>query len=381
MLEVIVTSADLRTTMDALGKIGVRAELLQVQDAITMRFFLPREDLPRLRRLAQKQHFEWEIVSKKGLYFRISSLKKRPVLLFGLLLILLFSLWVPTRIFFVEVEGEGSIPVAQILYAAEQSGLRFGVSRRALRSEQIKNAMLEALPQLQWVGVNTRGCCAVITVRPRQASVEALPDAVVSSIVADCDGIVRDVTVRKGNGLCVPGQTVKKGEVLISAFTDCGLCVQATRADGEVYAETERRLTVVSPTVYRQRTKISASGKKISLIIGKKRINFFKGSGISGSTCAKIYTQKNLTLPGGFILPIAIACERWYDYDTQETERIDRTQLSDFAADYLPRQLQSGKILLASEQFVQSTDSLTMEGIYRCYEMIGRVRPEDELHE
>lgn len=379
MVQVVVTSADLRATMDALGRIGVRAELLQAEDTITMRFFLPQKDLPRLSRLAKKQGFEWQIVTKRGLYFRLYALRRRPILLPGLLIILLFSLWVPTRIFFVEVEGEGNIPAAQIVYAAEQSGLRFGVSRRALRSEQIKNAVLEQLPQLQWVGVNTRGCCAVISVRLRQVSTETLPDAVVSSIVADCDGIVRDVTVRKGNGLCVPGQAVKKGEVLISAFTDCGLCVQATRADGEVYAETERRLTVVTPTVYRQRTKISASGKKFSLIIGKKRINFFKGSGISGSTCAKIYTQKDLTLPGGFILPIAIACERWYDYETEEVVACDRQLLSSFAANYLPQQLQSGKILLASEQFAQSTHALTLEGIYRCYEMIGRVRPEDEL--
>ena len=80
----------------------------------------------------------------------------------GLCLLLLLVCILPTRVLFMRVEGNESIPENLILEAAEDCGIRFGASRSAVRSEKVKNGILSRISELQWVGVNTKGCIAVI---------------------------------------------------------------------------------------------------------------------------------------------------------------------------------------------------------------------------
>lgn len=375
-------SADLPGAMEAVNRVGIGLEDALYQDELHLRFTVPRQQLGLLKRVAEKRGDRLEILRHRGMYYTLKKLLDRPVLTVGILAIFLFSLWMPTKVFFVEVEGNETIPTRQIIELANACGIGFGASRREVRSEKIKNALLSAMPQLQWAGVNTYGCRAVITVRERKREQQKHQITAVSSIVALRDGVVREVTALKGTAMCKPGQAVKKGEVLISGYTDCGIYIQATAAQGEVFADTQRRLTVVLPTQYAQRGQILSGEKKYSLIIGKKRINFFKGSGISGTTCAKIYEEKYLTLPGGFRLPIALCREQWYDYEQEPATATDiQSLLSEFAAYYLPQQMLAGKINQSSEFFSHEDGYSVLEGIYSCYEMIGRSRPEERLNE
>lgn len=375
-------SADPTGTLEALNRSKIIIEQVIYLDELHLQFSISRQDLLLLEKITFKRGDSIELLGHTGLYYKIRQLLKRPVLTFGLLGIFLLSLWVPTRVFFVQVEGNDNVPTQKIVETAASCGIGFGASRREVRSEKIKNALLAAMPELQWAGVNTHGCRAVITVRERNQEDENTKTATVSSIVALRDAVIRDMTVLKGNALCSPGQAVKAGEVLISAYTDCGICIQATDAQGEIYGETLHRLKAILPAQYAQRTQVLTSSKKYSIIIGKKRINFFKGSGISGTTCAKIYEENYLTLPGGFVLPIALCCEQWYDYESvtatvEENEQI----LSDFAKSYLPGQMLAGKISNASQLFFHEDAYSTLEGMYSCYEMIGIIRPEGYLNE
>lgn len=381
-IEVLLMSADLTRTMDALGKTGLILQNAVYVDEFQIRFTISRHQLPQLRHLIKKRGDSLEEIRHWGAIYYLKVLAKRPVLTLGLLALFVFSIWLPTRVFFVQVEGNETVAARQIIEVAGSCGIGFGASRREVRSEKIKNALLAALPQLQWAGVNTCGCRAIITVRERNQTPKVPEEMMVSSIVALRDGVVREMTVLKGNALCKPGQAVKSGEVLISAYTDCGICIQATDAQGEIFADTQRRLTAIFPTVYDKRGQVVSSGKNFSLIIGKKRINFFKGSGISGSSCAKIYEENYLTLPGGFVLPIAICTEQWFNYESSQSTAVDaETSLSDFALHYLPEQMIAGKITQGSELFFHEEAYSILEGVYGCYEMIGITRSEERLNE
>ena len=96
-------------------------------------------------------------------------------------------------------------------------------------------------------GVNTSGCVATVSVRERTDPEVTEQDSAVSNIVASRDGFIVSATVTRGNFLCRVGQSVKAGQVLISGYTDCGICIQATRAEGEIYAQTSRDFAAVTP--------------------------------------------------------------------------------------------------------------------------------------
>jgi hypothetical protein len=135
---------------------------------------------------------------------------KRPALAGGLLLLVLI-LWLPSRVLFICVAGNTLVPEKQILEAAEKCGVGFGASRKDVRSESVKNALLEALPQLQWVGVNTSGCHAVITVREKSLPEKEEESDFPASMVASRDGYILSCTAERGSLAVTPGQTVQQG--------------------------------------------------------------------------------------------------------------------------------------------------------------------------
>lgn len=379
-VEVELLGADLARTLAAIADADIRVEETVSTDEFTLCLRIGERDLARLTQLAEKRGDRLRICRREGLYYTLVALAKRPVLTVGLLLIFLLSLWLPTRVLFLEVEGNLSVPDAQIIETATLCGMQFGASRAQVRSEKVKNALLAAMPQLQWVGVNTYGCRAVITVRERKENTPTRETGQIGSIVAARDGIVREMTVLNGNALCKTGQAVKSGEVLISAYTDCGICIRATQARGEIFADTRRALTAVFPTVYEQKTQITNSVTRYSLIVGKKRINLSKNSSISDSTCAKIYEQVVLTLPGGYRLPIAFCRER-YDFCETETQTVQgEKRLSEYAAAYLVGQMSAGKVTATKERISEADGCAVLTGVYDCYEMIGIFRPEENYN-
>ena len=271
------------------------------------------------------------------------------------------------------------IPDRQIIAAGESCGVYFGASRRAVRSEKVKNAILSALPELQWAGVNTKGCVAIISVRERTEAETKEEQEYVSSIVADRDGIITSCTILEGNSLCSVGQVVQKGQVLISAYTDCGLSIRATRAEGEIFAQTERNLSVVAPTECIEKREIKNTKKKISLLLGKKRINLWKDSGIWDTTCDRMYEEYYVTLPGGYQLPLGVAVETGTVYQLQESQLQPETleaSIADYGKSYLHQHMVAGEIINSSETFAVSDGLIYLNGEYVCTEMIGRVQRE-----
>lgn len=381
-VKVKVTSANLGGSLTAMEKADIPIANAEFDGALSMEFTIRRTDFLKLQKLCEKRGETMETERRVGLYFTILGLLRRPVLVMGMLLLFLLSLWVPGRVFFVFVEGNRSVPTNLILEQAQLCGLEFGASRREIRSEKMKNALLQRLPQLQWAGVNTYGCVAVISVTEgQQTQIQAEPEGI-CSMIASVDGVIRQMTVTGGSAVCAVGQAVKAGQVLISGYTDCGICIRADKAGGEVFAETRRNLTAVFPLKYGCRGEIRSEYQNFSLIIGKKRINFHNSSGISGAECVRIYSENYVTLPGGFQLPIAIATERCIEYQMEERTFDDpEAVLQPFMESYLLSRMIAGQILSGVRSKRTTEDLVRVDGIFCCYEMIGLLRPEECLPE
>lgn len=379
MMSLQLTCGDILGVLAGANQAGIPLFDIRWKDEITVVFSLRSGKMKEMELLIQKKGGQIRYLGRRGLGWKLRRVIHRPVLLMTVLVLLALSCYIPSRVLFVRIEGNKSIPANQILEAAEKCGIRFGASRRAVRSEKVKNALLSQVPGLEWAGVNTYGCVAVISLRERAEQETAQTEREVSSIVAARDGVILSCTVTRGNGLCVPGQAVKAGEILISGLTDCGICVTATQAQGEVFAFTNRSLTVKMPAQSQKRGSESRSDVKYSLIIGKKRINFYKGSGISGGTCVKMYTEYILSLPGGFPLPIVLvketvsSCPVWAD-DVEESQAA--VCLKEFVQRYLQQKMVAGVIVDRLERLTLEADSWTLVGEYGCTEMIGQRQEE-----
>lgn len=378
-LHLEVVSADLPRFFAAVNAAGIELRELSVVDGVTVRFQISQRRLKGLATLAKRRGEKIRIVGRQGLFWKIASLRNRPVLTVGLAILTALTLVLPSRVLTVEVEGNTSIPDNQIIEAAARCGIGFGASRREIRSERVKNALLEAIPELSWAGVNTYGSRAVISVRQRQQPELEETGPAVSNIVAERDGVILSCQTQQGTAQCTPGQAVQTGDVLISGYTDCGICTTATRAVGEVMAVTSREMTAITPANCLKRTGTDREKVTYSLIVGKNRINLYKSSGISPAGCGRMVAEYILTLPGGFPLPLKLVRET-VTTCTQEPSDVDkdaaRMLLSGFAADYLKQQMIAGTVTKAMETVMADDGLWILTGNYACTEMIGRERAE-----
>ena len=373
-----VTCADISAVLTSFGEWDIQLHRVEIVSDLVMRMWVNRRDLKRLKKLLHNRGADVRILRRWGLYWGLKNLLRRPVLVAGLGILVFLSLFLPSRVLFIRVEGNSRIPEKLIAEQAQYYGVSFGADRRTIRSERVKNGLLGAIPQLQWVGVTTEGCVAKIHVRERTQAEPIDPRYAVTSIVASRDGVIQSCTVNRGNGLCKVGQAVTRGQVLISGYTDCGLSIRADRAEGEIMAMTNREISAITPSFHLTKGSIIRAEKKFSLIVGKKRINFYKDSGILDTTCVKMYTENYMTLPGAFRLPVILLVEEWIYYDLTETETADAEGvLLDFADRYLASQMIAGQILHRSE----AVDGCCLEGQYACLEMIGQVRYEESIPE
>ena len=105
----------------------------------------------------------------------------------------------------------------------------------------------------------------------------------------------------------------------------------------------------------------------VSLLLGKKRINLWKGSGICPPTCGRMYKEIYITLPGGFALPFGIALEetRFRSLEPHLLETSD--QMARWMQDYLLAHITAGRILSGQEIEWQGI----FTGTYICREMIS----------
>lgn len=379
-MRVRITSASIESTLCAVNECGVRLDKITWINDLVVELNISRRQFAILKDIVLHYGGSAQVLKKEGIYWSIISFKRRPLILAGLLLYTLLALYLPTRVLFVQVEGTTNIASRTILDQAQRVGIRFGASRSAVRSEKVKNALLAVVPELQWVGVNTYGCVAVISVKERNDTANTQDRPGVSSIMSKCDGIIDEVVVTRGNALCRVGQAVVKDQLLVSGYTDCGISIRATSAEAEIYAKTSHDLQFVVPMVYTKRTKAQVRTTKFSVFFGKNLLKLYKDSGILGEECVKMYETNYLTLPGGFVLPVGIVAETLIFYDTEGTIAQEETLYSlasELGAAYLKDNMVSGEII--SSSFTGNTEETVyiLNGRFFCREMIGKVFNEE----
>lgn len=378
-----ITCADCVGLLNKMQTEQIYARNVIYQGGLKLQITVSVHDYRRLMQLVEKMGGSTQIKRISNAHRIIRKIKIRPVPLLLILFFILITAWLPKRVLFISVDGNTSISTNRILDAAEKFGLHFGASRHSVRSEVIKNALLQEIPQLQWVGVNTNGCTATISVREKTTQdIKENPEKQVCSIVAARDGVIQNCTVYQGNQLCTTGQAVKEGQILVSAYTDCGTMVKATRADAEITALTFRNLEILAPQNNTAHGTIISKRFQYGMRIGKKVINLSKDSGNLDAGCGKIYKEKTICLPGGFTLPISLIRQTIICYADTEQVAItteDNTWLEEFSKAYLKESMIAGNIVSAQTELIDADGFTCLRGHFACIEMIGQLKYEQML--
>lgn len=373
-------SADPESVLTRLTSAGVELTKIVWVDNLTVEIRIKNRQRALADEVLGKMGTSFCIIKKEGILWLLVKILKRPVLLLNLLVFSFLLVLLPGRVLLIETIGNEVVSEKALLQNLEKNGIYFGVKTSDLRSENIKNMLMEEISELQWVGVTISGCKVTVHVRERSNITNNVAEIhPVSSIIATRDGVISEIIVHCGNPLFQKGESVKTGDVIISGYTDCGIKLVAQRASGEVFAFTHRKCRTITPTAVTTRKNIIGEHSCYRLRIGKKVINLCNHSGISGSTCVKMYSEYYWSLPGGFQLPICFVKIKNVEYDTVSVQETDETTkwLAEYTREYLRSQMVGGSILNESIIWNPNEGFAELMGSYACHEMIGQEKREE----
>lgn len=349
---------------------------LEWESAVAFTFTMKRRDWKRLRRLSRRLDCSMEALGWKGAPFFLGRLRYR------------FGLWITLGVclaallmgsFFVwdfEIEGNEAVSDLEIMRALEKHGVGFGSFGLGINSFNLRNDILLDLPELSYIAVNVKGCRAYVQVRERIPVPEIITKRQPGNTVAKKDALVTVIKPFDGEKMVLPGTTVTEGQLLISGVVENDFSgARYLRGMGEVYGRTWYTLRCQVPLTVAEKAYTGEESTKRALLLGKKRLNLYFDSSISGDTCDKMITWNQCALPGDVPLPVTMVTETLREYEVREKKRTEQEAIAlaeEVLLERLEGYLEEGEILRTELQKEAIGNTLLVTLVAECEEEIGK---------
>ena len=280
--------------------------------------------LERLCQIAQRAGCEVVIIRRVGGRDGLRKLLRRPALLIGLALTVLFLFCSSLFIWDVEVRGAERLERGEILCALEDSGFGVGSFWPGVNTDLLRSEVMVRLPEIGWMTVNVGGSRATVVIVERQPKPEMYDPAAAADLIAVRDGLVKRVNVLAGSPQVSKGEIVMAGETLIACRTESvNGEARSVHARGSVMADTWYELSAVCPVKVWLKTPAGLPHSRFAVVFGKRRLNLYIGSGKTIDGCDKIISEYTLGIPGLFSTPIRLMRERFVPYKTSAGDDYD----------------------------------------------------------
>lgn len=185
------------------------------------------------------------VISEKGLPVIFNRIKRRYGLYAGAVLACVIVCFSSVVIWEVRVEGNENVSSIEIERVLRTCGFGEGSIKNRNILEKIYNNYLISEPRISWISINFDGTVAHVEVKETKSIPEKLNRDKNINIVASSDGVIKRIDVLDGSREVETGETVTKGQLLISSFVDTrktGTLMKAAR--GNVWASTIHNYTI-----------------------------------------------------------------------------------------------------------------------------------------
>ncbi|MCM1088251.1 MAG: sporulation protein YqfD [Muribaculaceae bacterium] len=249
-----------------------------------------------LKTLLRKTGTRASVLHRYGLPFFVPKIKKRKIFVFGLLLCLLFWIYTARYIWDIEIEGNYSLTEDVLMDYLKSQGVHTAMKKENLQIEELEMRLREEYNLITWASLKVDGTTLIIRIRENempeydytnQSAEEdtnpSLEAAQGKDIVASKDGTIVYMITRKGVPQVSIGDSVVKGQILVSGAVpvyneDTTIRkYQYYEADADIMLSYEKALSVERKTGYLE--KVYSGREKKILLLGfrDKEWNFSFG--------------------------------------------------------------------------------------------------------
>lgn len=174
--------------------------------------------------LCERYHLNRKILRRQGKSALRAKIRSRITLIPGILLCVGICGFALNRLWLIDVSFSGpsaALGQEKIIRAClDEMQVRPGMKASDLDSDLIQKQLPAQVPSCSHIGVRRQGIRLLIEAVPEVPSPEVHDLSVPRDLIAAMDGVVKSVNVKSGEACVRPGDTVRKGQLLIRGEED-----------------------------------------------------------------------------------------------------------------------------------------------------------------
>ena len=329
-----------------------------------------------IRPVARKTGCRVRLLKKRGLPFVFSKYRRRKAFFAGAVLFFVLINVLASFVWSIEITGNEKLDTVFLENALAANGIKTGALKYRIDTRRAVDRMMLEIGRLSWISINIKGTKVKVQVRERKDIPEIVPRHIPCDIVAQKDGIIRQVIAKEGIEAVAEGDTVKKGQVLISGRVP-------VKGD-EKYRLVHALGTVRARTWYEDeapvmftRTETLRTGRVIrdhSLVLFSKELDLVRRK-VGFSEYVTDEVRKKLTIGDDLVFPFEWVTVNYYEVATMEAhiseEDARETAAREAYEKALGRVPEEAEIVKENVYFTEQDGKLTARAVLECIENIG----------
>jgi len=332
-----------------------------------------------IRQVAKKTRCRVKLLKKIGLPFILNRYRRRKAFFAGAVLFFVLVYVMSSFIWSIEISGNKEIDTSRIESVLAANGIRTGMLKYSINTKKAVTGMMLGMQEISWVSISVRGTKVKVELRERKPIPEIIQKDEPCDIVAVKDGIIKQVIATEGVEAVGEGDTVRKGQVLISGNIPMkgeDNKFRQVHAMGTVMARTwyeEKvpvRLTVI------EKVKTGRAFNNYSLVLFSRKLDILNRKNKYKEFSVK-EKRKKFSIGEDIVFPIEWITTTYYEEKSVKADINEKTA-QEIAVEEAHRKLleripENAQVLNKIVKFIEdeNSGSYAAQVTYECLEDIG----------
>ncbi len=308
--------------------------------SILLRAGISCEVKPDGRILMREKYFKSSVALLKDIQYTssdvmgitgwIKRINNKAAVIIAIIISIIAALWTYNLVWDVRIDGNSEITDAAVIRIINENGFGVGNLWSKTNIDEIEKNILENCKAISWININRRGTVAYVTLleNDQKDGMDNTEKIKYANIVASNDCVIEEITVLRGKAAVKVGDTVKKGDLLISGVlpdeAGGGLCC----AEGTVVGKISEEISVYVDREYTELTDKKEVICSVDLKIFNFCVNIFKKHRNLDAGCDIIKEINIFSLFGKRVLPFELHIDYAVNGNVSQSLYSDRELIS-----------------------------------------------------
>ncbi len=283
-----------------------------------MYLYTTTKGFKKLKPYAKKSKCHIRIVEKRGLPFLQFRYRKRWMLAYGSLIFIGLMYLLCSFVWLVEVDGCKRLNETEVIETLEQNGYEVGRFKGRLDLRKAEQVLIDAYPEIIWTGVKYEGTKLVVQISESVPKPKLVEETEPCNLVAKRDALITYIATDKGMPQVKKGDTVKKGDLLVSGsipYNDESGAFYLAHSKAQILAKTGYALTASMPLESVKKDYTERVSSRYNLRLFNFKMPIWKShSKDVYNHFDEIVTVKQFKLTDKFPLPFYYECTQKVEY-------------------------------------------------------------------